>query len=42
MLQRLYGTHWGASSAQKEQPGLSRKTGEDSRGFWVKQKGRSP
>ena len=32
MLQQLYWTLWGSSSAQKEQPGLSRKTGEDSRG----------
>ena len=41
MLPQLYWTTWSASSVQKEQPGLSRKAGEDS-GSWVKQKGRSP
>ena len=38
MLRQLYWTPWGASSAQKQQSGLSRKTGEGSRG-WVKQEG---
>ena len=42
MLQQLYWTIWGASSAQKEQPGMSRKTGEDSRGFGSHRRGGVP
>jgi hypothetical protein len=42
MLQQLYWTPWGASSAQKAQQGLSRKTGEDPRGFGSNRRGGVP
>ena len=39
MLQQLYWTLWGTSSAQKEQPGLSRTTGDDARGVGAHSRG---
>ena len=42
MLQQLYWTLWGASSAQKEQPGLSRTTGDDARGVGAHKRGGVP